>query len=134
MRSDRRGLPELLGSLFDVLDNSASHKLHVFTAFAGILCTVGLWLFHLKNPDPFGFYSAGRGPYYLILIPPPFVAVFSIGRLLFPKLERPPTDQTGPFALLLDREQTARRRNLVIVAGIAAAANFLFMMVTARQP
>src|SRR5689334_14578557 len=58
---------------------------------------------------------------------PPFLAVYALGHLLYPRTEEGPDVESGFMSGYRYQEKSARRWQIIMVAGIIAALNYLLV-------
>jgi hypothetical protein len=67
----------------------------------------------------------------VLALAPPFIMTFGICNILFFKPATPSQD-SGPMSGYLYQQESEKKWKIMVVSGIAAAANYLFMLLTTR--
>lgn len=131
-----RRLNSLALHLFHALEANTQTKKHVLTAVGGIVATIGIWVVHLNFPYLFQyvvqietrpiFFAA-----FALAFAPPFAAVFSATSLIYSEVNEPDDEEeSGLMAGYFYRERAVRKWKIAIGAGIIAAVNLIFIVVT----
>ena len=119
-------------SLVDALESPAHNGVRYFTAAAGALVTIGMWIVHLNYIDIISFFVELDSWAKLLLgvvLAPPFVVAFAIGCFIYPQPIEPKSgDEFGPMSTYFYQERASRRRKVLIGAGLVAAVNFVLML------
>jgi hypothetical protein len=118
---------------FDKLQNAPFCRIHTATAIVAGCSTIGIWLLHIRDPHLFGYLSAGGAVsrlLFLIVLIPPFLAAFCLGKLVFPSSGASVPGQAGPLSAYLTQEAASRKWRLMIGAAVVGAANLLLLMFT----
>ncbi|MFZ0430214.1 MAG: hypothetical protein WAO20_19000 [Acidobacteriota bacterium] len=119
---------------FEGIEKGPFRRPHAVAAVLAGFCTVGTWYLHLTHPHLFGdlaTQSALAKLLYFVVLVPPFLAAFCLGKLVFPAASTPASNvPPGPMSAYLAQEAANRKRWLLIGAGAVAAVNLLLMMIT----
>ena len=117
--------------LLQLLEENGGRKVHLVLAGISIVLTSLMWWIHLTHPgmfpDPFLRGSVNRAR-LIVAIAPPFLFVFCLANAfsMRSEVDKP----SGPMSGYLQQQESDRRWKISVAAGIAAAANLLFLMAT----
>lgn len=108
---------------------TADRSTRTLGVIAGILTTLSIWWVDLKTPSLlFNHHEPLQELVYVLLRAPPFVAVVSLGYVLFPSLEKITGTGSGPISGYLQIEKSEKRWKIIVAAGAVSVANLLCMM------
>ena len=130
-----RWLTSVLPSAFDALDASKGKWLLVLSTMVGVLGTIGSWCVHLKYPwflyDLLDTHILGVIAIAVVLTPP-FLASYCIGRLLLPELNGNVEVTGQPLSGYLFSEKEYGKWRMSVVAGMIAGLDLLAMWFTSQ--
>ena len=132
---EKRKLATTISDVLHILENKNQRKQHLVVALFGAVATFLLWWFHITHPAKFAdAFLRGRVSvmWLALVLAPPFIMVFGFSNVVFFKPSSQP-QVTGPMSGYLDQQESARKWKITVSAGVAAAANFIFMLVTAAS-
>jgi hypothetical protein len=133
----RRRSSSLLDSVVDITGaiEHNSRTTNFVIAVAGAIGTAVLWWVHLTHPGTFpdpvydgGHSNAAR---LIIGLAPPFLTIFALAHAVLPSAE---VDPSGPMSSYLKQQASGRLWKISIIAGVIAAVNLLFLIMTSISP
>ena len=126
-------------SAVDALESNNRKKTRGLIAAGGILVTIAMWLAHWFYPYVLDHLIQLESKILFLfvfaaVIAPPFAVAYNIGSIIWPEANEPIKNDSEPMSGYFYRERAESKWKLVIVAGIVAAVNLLFMVITSEKP
>ena len=117
--------------LFDWLEAESRRSLHALVSASATLITISMWMLRHSHPSwILGPHPYPNGHSFALLFTAPFVAVVSLGYLLFPETRKPTATKLGPMSGYLQIQKAERRRKIIVAAGIIGALNYFLLVGT----
>ena len=135
---DEEGTSWALSAL-DAMETNTRRKTRVLWVAGGMLATIAIWVAHWMYPyvledlvelqNKLVFLAV-----FAVVLAPPFVVAYNIGCILFPNVNAPVKDDSGPMSGYFYQERSDRKWKLFLGAALIAAANLVLMALTSESP